>query len=102
MYMYYYRFFPDKMVFVALLIFAANQVMRTLRSEFMLLTCDFFYFCMGEEEGGSTKIMNAYNELSQKNRFRSVPIAALCLHNIQRENLVFENSLCIIYAPSFT
>ena len=29
-----------------------------------------------------------------KNRFQSVPIAALCLYNIQRENLVFRNSLC--------
>ena len=36
-----------------------------------------------------------YNELSQKNRFQSVPIVALCLYNIQRENLVFKNSLCI-------
>ena len=34
-----------------------------------------------------------YNELSQKNWFQSVLSAALCLYNIQRENLVF-NSLC--------
>ena len=39
-----------------------------------------------------------YNELSKKTRFQSVPIAALCLINIQRENLVFKNSLCIILA----
>ena len=33
-----------------------------------------------------------YNELSQKNRFQSVPIPALCLYNIvERENLVFKN-----------
>ena len=37
----------------------------------------------------------SYNELSQKTRFQSVPIAALCLYNIQCENLVFKNSLCI-------
>ena len=37
-----------------------------------------------------------YNELSQKNRFQSVPIAALCLYNIQPENLVFKKSLSII------
>ena len=36
-----------------------------------------------------------YNELSQKNKFQSVPISALGLFNIQRENLVFKNSLCI-------
>ena len=36
-----------------------------------------------------------YNELSQKTRLQSVQIAALCLCNIQCENLVFENSLCI-------
>ena len=31
----------------------------------------------------------------QKNRFQSVPIAALRLSNIQRENLVFKNlSVC--------
>ena len=30
-----------------------------------------------------------HNELSQKTRFQSVPIAALCLYNIQRENLFF-------------
>ena len=30
----------------------------------------------------------------QKNRFQSVPIADLCLYNIQRENLVLKNSLC--------
>ena len=36
-----------------------------------------------------------YNELSQKTMFQSVPIAALCLYNIQRENLVFKNSLNI-------
>ena len=30
------------------------------------------------------------NELSQKNRFQSVPIGALCLYNIQRENLIFK------------
>ena len=29
-----------------------------------------------------------------KNRFQCVPIAALRLYNIQRENLVFEKSLC--------
>ena len=33
-----------------------------------------------------------YNELSQKNRFQSVPIAALCLYNIQPE----KKSLSII------
>ena len=31
-----------------------------------------------------------YNELSQKTRFQFVPIAALYLYNIQRENLVFK------------
>ena len=31
----------------------------------------------------------------KKNRFQSVQIAARCLYNIQRENLVFKNSLCI-------
>ena len=36
-----------------------------------------------------------YNELSQKNRFQSVRITALCLYNIQRENLVFKKSLRI-------
>ena len=30
-----------------------------------------------------------YNELSQKTRFQTVPIAELCLYNIQHENLVF-------------
>ena len=30
----------------------------------------------------------------KKYRFQFVPIAALCLHIIQRENLVFKNSLC--------
>ena len=30
----------------------------------------------------------------KKNRFQSVPIAALCLYRIQRENLVYKNSLC--------
>ena len=39
--------------------------------------------------------MASYYELSQKNRIQSVPIAALCLYNIQRENLVLKNSLCI-------
>ena len=33
-----------------------------------------------------------YNELSQKTRFQFVPIAALCLYNIQSENLVFKKS----------
>ena len=37
-----------------------------------------------------------YNELSQKNRFQSVPIAALCLYNIQRENLGYKKSLYIL------
>ena len=32
----------------------------------------------------------------QKNRFQSVPIAALSLYNIQRENLVFKRSPCRI------
>ena len=31
----------------------------------------------------------------KKNRFRSVPIAELCLYNIQREILVFKKSLCM-------
>ena len=31
-----------------------------------------------------------YNELSQKTRFQSVQIAALCLYNIQRENQFFK------------
>ena len=30
-----------------------------------------------------------------KKQVQSVPIAALCLYNIQRENLVFKNSLCM-------
>ena len=34
-------------------------------------------------------------ELSQKNRLQSVPIAALCLYYIQRENLGFKKYLCI-------
>ena len=34
-----------------------------------------------------------YNELSQKNRFQPVRVAALCLYNIQRENLVVKKSL---------
>ena len=38
-----------------------------------------------------------YNELSQKTRFQSAPIAALCLYNIQGENLVFKKSLCICH-----
>ena len=33
----------------------------------------------------------------KKNRFQSVPIAALRLYNIQRENLVFKKSLCSIH-----
>ena len=37
-------------------------------------------------------VPKSYNELSQKTRFQFVPIAALC--NIQREKLVFKNSLC--------
>ena len=32
--------------------------------------------------------------MNEKTSFQSVPIAALCLYNIQRENLVFKNSLC--------
>ena len=36
-----------------------------------------------------------YTELSQKTRFQSVPIAVLCLYNIECENLVFKNSPCI-------
>ena len=43
-----------------------------------------------------------YNELSQKNRFQSVPIAALCLYNIQRENLVFKNSLSMRKQRTFS
>ena len=36
-------------------------------------------------------ICHSYNELFQKkNRFQSVPIAALCLYNIQRESLVLK------------
>ena len=38
--------------------------------------------------------VSIYNELSKKKQVQSVPIAALCLYNIQRENLVFKNSLC--------
>ena len=37
---------------------------------------------------------SAYIRLSHKTRFQSEPIAALCLYNIQHENLVFKNSLC--------
>ena len=43
-------------------------------------------------------ILFTYNELSQKIRFQSEPIATLCLYNIQRENLVFKDSLCIIFS----
>ena len=34
-----------------------------------------------------------YNEQIQKTRFKSVPIAALFLYYIQRENLVFKKCL---------
>ena len=43
---------------------------------FQLITCYYFI---------------TYNELSQKTRFQSVPIEALRLYNIQRENLVLKN-----------
>ena len=46
--------------------------------------------------------MFRYNELSQKTRFQSARIAALCLHNIQRENLVFIKSLSTSYANILT
>ena len=36
----------------------------------------------------------SYSELSQKTRVQSVPIAALRLYYIQRENLVLKKSLC--------
>ena len=41
------------------------------------------------------KLENCFHntELSQKTRFQSVRIAALCLYNIQLENLVFKKSL---------
>ena len=39
--------------------------------------------------------IKTYNELSQKTRFQSVPTTALCLYNIQRENLDFKKSPCI-------
>ena len=41
-----------------------------------------------------------YNELSPKNRFQSLPIAALRRYNIQRENLVFKKSLCTCSAKT--
>ena len=44
----------------------------------------------------SYALVENYNELSQKTGFQSVPIAALCLYNIQRENLVLKNSLCTL------
>ena len=40
-----------------------------------------------------------YNELSQKSRFHSVPIAALWIHNIQRANLGFKKYLCSFADP---
>ena len=43
-----------------------------------------------------------FNELSQKNRFKSVRIAALCLFNIQRENLDFKKSLSTIQIVKFS
>ena len=40
--------------------------------------------------------MYKYNELSQKNRFQSVPIAALRLYNIERETRFLKNlSVCV-------
>ena len=42
---------------------------------------------------------STYNELFQKARFQSVPIAALCLYNIQRENLVFKNLSVLRIGP---
>ena len=50
-----------------------------------------FYGCVDGRTDARTNGRNAvlYNELSHKTRFQSVPIAALCLYNIQRENLVF-------------
>ena len=36
-----------------------------------------------------------------KNRFQSVPIAALYLYNIQCKNLGFKNSLCIAKRQKF-
>ena len=56
----------------------------------------FRHFCLSFSPTMSTNTMAftlrypSYNELFLKNRFKSVPIAALCLYNIQRENLVFK------------
>ena len=48
--------------------------------------CEHFYIATVEYKGSSICTMN----YPKKNRFQSVPIAALCLYNIQRENLVFK------------
>ena len=42
---------------------------------------------------GNVVLLHTMN-YPKKTRFQSVPIAALCLYNIQRKNLIFKNSLC--------
>ena len=42
-----------------------------------------------------------YNELSQKTRFQLVPIAAMCLYNIQRVKTWFLKNLSVSYFVIF-
>ena len=42
----------------------------------------------------TTSFIGATMNYPKKNRFQSVPVAALCLYNIQREDLVFKTFLC--------
>ena len=61
----------------------------------------YTFMCLGMAWNWYGLYWSSFNELSQKTRFQSVPIPALCLYNIQRENLVLKNSLCILPLTSY-
>ena len=54
-------------------------------------TTDLLLYRYAHEVGFKYGKMKHTMNYPKKNRYQSVPIAALCLYNIQRENLVFKN-----------
>ena len=88
-----YTFFLNFAFLEILSIFPSQPDIFVLRNHpFQVFLVSKTYTFIHEEEKITFFLIH---RIIPKTRFQSVPIAALCIYKIQRENLVFKKSLCM-------
>ena len=87
---YFSKVFQNQNI-CSIFFFGVNFKIGQIRQLFKINKVDFWAYAYLTQFSLVTLFHLRYNQLSQKNRFQSVPIAALCLSNIQRKTWFFKN-----------